>query len=181
MALGTKRTGAWFSRLFEPRVNFYALLNSHADTVLAGMEALEQWIHSGTKGRGQVVRDLEREADELKLDLERKLNEAFVTPFDREDIYDLSAKLDEVINAAKASVREIEALELKFQGKLESEMVATLVEGTRCLKNSFENLNKDLQEAANQATLAESPKTDSHASIALRSARSSAATISRRC
>jgi uncharacterized protein Yka (UPF0111/DUF47 family) len=34
------------------------------------------------------------------------------------------------------------------------EMVSTLVEGTRCLKRSFETLEDDLQEAANQATLA---------------------------
>ncbi len=145
---------AWFNRIFEPRTNFYALLNAHADKVLAGMIALEQWIQAGSKGRCQIVRDLEREADDLKLDLEKKLAEAFVTPFDREDIYDLSAQLDEVINAAKASVREIEALELKFEGTMEIEMVATLVEGTRCLKHSFENLTHDLLEAASQATLA---------------------------
>lgn len=144
---------SWFRSLFAPRTDFYALMNRHANTVLLGMEELSRWIHAGGKERCQKVRDLEREADELKLDLERKLNESFVTPFDREDIYDLAAQLDEVINAAKSAVREIEALGM-VHGPAISEMVSTLVEGTRCLKHAFENLNKDHQEAANQAYLA---------------------------
>jgi hypothetical protein len=145
---------SWFSRLFEPRINFYQLLCGHAMKVLAGMEALEQWCESGARERCQTVRDLENEADELKLDLEKKLVEAFVTPFDREDIYDLAYSLDEIINAAKAVVREMEALQVHYDGSLMREMVSTLVEGTRCLKRSFETLEDDLQEAANQATLA---------------------------
>jgi len=145
---------SWFNRIFEPRINFYALLRRHAGKVLDGMEALEQWLESGGRERCQKVRDLENEADELKLDLEKKLVESFVTPFDREDVYDLCARLDEVINSAKAVVREVEALQVNFDGSLMKEMVSTLVEGTRCLKRSFESLEHDLQEAANQATLA---------------------------
>jgi predicted phosphate transport protein (TIGR00153 family) len=154
MVIEKSKSLSWFNRIFEPRIDFYALLNSHAQKVLDGMEALEQWFEAGAQERCQRVRDLENEADELKLELERKLVEAFVTPFDREDIYDLSARLDEVINSAKAVVREVEALHLDFDDSLLKEMVSTLVEGTRCLKQSFELLGKDLQEAANQATLA---------------------------
>lgn len=145
---------AWFNRLFEPRFDFYVLLNTHAYKVLCGMEALEQWIQQGAEGRCQIVRDLERDADEIKLEIEKKLNESFVTPFDREDVYDLCAQLDEVVNGAKATCREIEAMEIKFQGQYIHEMVTTLVEGTRCLKHSFESLNVHPQEAANQAALA---------------------------
>jgi uncharacterized protein Yka (UPF0111/DUF47 family) len=118
------------------------------------MEALEQWMHQGATVRCQQVRDLENHADEQKLDLERKLVEAFVTPFDREDIYDLSIVLDEVINSAKYIAREIEALQMKSQDHYVDEMAATLVEGTRCLVHAFEHLPTNLQEAANQATLA---------------------------
>jgi len=154
MAGGKSKSVTWFNRIFEPRYDFYAMLICHAEKVLAGMEAFEQWIASGAKERCQKVRDLEKEADELKLDIEKKLNEAFVTPFDREDIYDLAVRLDEVINAAKAAVREIEAMEVKVEGPVIKEMVNTLVEGTRCLLHSFRNLVGNVQEAANQATLA---------------------------
>lgn len=121
---------------------------------MEGMEALQNWLLDGAEERCQIVRDLEKEADDIKLDLQRKLVDAFVTPFDREDIYDLSNRLDEVINAAKATVREIEALAVSPDDAYLREMAATLVEGTRCLVNSFANLKANLPESDRQATLA---------------------------
>jgi uncharacterized protein Yka (UPF0111/DUF47 family) len=144
----------WYARLFEPRIDFYALLNRQAATTVAGMSALEEWINKGANERCQLVRDLEKEADDQRLDLERKLVDAFITPFDREDIYDVSAKLDEVINSAKAAVREIEALSLPPTVEVVQEMAQTLVEGTRCLAQSIQHLAGSLSEAAEQATLA---------------------------
>lgn len=144
----------WFSKVFEPPVDFYGVLIKHAETTLAGMEELNCWILEGAEERCQKVRDLEQAADVIKLDLQRKLVEAFVTPFDREDIYDLSNRLDEVINSAKATVREIEALSMPPDDSFVKEMVATLVEGSRCLLNSFSNLKDNLPEAERQAVLA---------------------------
>jgi len=154
MAVEKKNKFAWFNRIFEPSVDFYAMLNRQAAKTLEGVEALGQWIADGAQNRGQVVRDLERDADELKLDLERKLVESFVTPIDREDLYDLSNMLDEVINAAKSTVREIEALEVSADDRYMQEMSQILVEGTRCLTLSFAALKSDPAEASQQAFLA---------------------------
>lgn len=154
MAAGsTKAEVSWFRRIFAPPVDFYELLNKQAAKTLEGMEALQEWISNGAGERGQTVRDLEREADELKLDLERKLVDSFITPLDREDIYDLSARLDEVINAAKATVREMEALEITAAVPYLLEMSQILVEGTRCLALSFAALRNDPGEASQQAFL----------------------------
>src|SRR6266478_1957923 len=97
----------FLSNLFEPSVDFYAMLNHQSAKTLEGMEALAAWFKDGAGDRGQRVRELEKQADDIKLDLEKRLVESFVTPFDREDIYDLSARMDEIINAAKATVREV--------------------------------------------------------------------------
>ncbi|MBS2001588.1 MAG: DUF47 family protein [Cyanobacteria bacterium SZAS LIN-5] len=145
---------SWFARVFEPKTDFFALLNIQSATTLDGIIALEQWINEGTFDRCQKVRDLENDADEHKLELERKLVESFVTPFDREDIHDLSVKLDEVINGAKATVREMEALDFKSSDPFLKEMAATLVEGTRCLNQAFNHLQNNAAEASNQASLA---------------------------
>ena len=138
----------------KPKVDFYALLVSQAETTLKGIEALEAWVATGAYDRCQSVRDREHQADEQKLLLQTKLVESFVTPFDREDIYDLSVRLDEVINAAKTSAREIEALNYCPRDETLDEMARTLSEGTRCLYNAFYNLNRNLTEAANQAFMA---------------------------
>lgn len=141
-------------KIFEPKVDFYLLLVTQAQTTLKGVEALEQWLSSGAGDRCQIVRDLEHLADEQKLELQRQLAASFVTPFDREDIYDLSVRLDEVINAAKNTAREVEALNYCPQDDTLSEMARTLLEGARCLYNSISQLNGNLAEAAQQAALA---------------------------
>lgn len=146
-------------RVFNPPVDFYALLETQAAKTLEGVLALHAWIDSGDESHCQRVRDLEKEADQLKLGLEKQLVESFVTPFDREDIYDLSARLDEVINGAKYVVREIEALELSLQDSNLRSMSEVLVEGTRCLHLSFANLKSNLKEASEQAFLARKSET----------------------
>lgn len=144
---------------FEPKIDFYVLLASQAETTLKGVEALEIWLTEGAAERCQVVRDLEHAADEQKSALQRKLAESFITPFDREDIYDLSVRLDEVINAAKSSAREVEALNFCPRDPALLEMARNLAEGTRCLLNAFRALKSNKDEAAAQAALARKSET----------------------
>ncbi len=146
---GSKSKGL-FGAIFVPSVDFYAMLNRQADKTLEGMKALEVWLREDGEERCETVRELERQADDLKLELGKRLQESFITPFDREDIYDLSARLDEVINSAKATVREIEAFGIKpGDHPIICEMAGILVRGTECLALSFRAL-KDRREEANE-------------------------------
>jgi len=151
----------WFSGIFEPTVDFFALLNQQADKTLEGVQALSKWLKEDGRTRCQIVRDLEKEADQMKLDLEKKLVKSFVTPFDREDIYELSTTMDEVINSAKAVVREMEAMEIISEGTHLVELADVLVEGTTCVRNSIHALRKDLRSAGDEAI--QSRKTDTRA------------------
>lgn len=144
----------WLTRLLEPQTNFYALLNRQAETTLSGMEALERWLASGAGERCQIVRDLEHTADEQKLDLQRKLAASFVTPFDREDIYDLSLMIDEVINSAKNTCRQIEALHFCPRDPFLMQMASVIVTGSRALVNAFRDLRGNPAETEKQALLA---------------------------
>ena len=168
MAAEKKAHLHWFSGIFEPTVDFYELLDLQVDKTLEGVQALSRWLKENGTDRGQSVRDLEREADEMKLDLERKLVKSFVTPFDREDIYELSATMDEVINSAKNVVREMEAMAVTSQGTRLVEMADMLVEGTTCLRVSIHALRTDLRVAGDQALHAR--KTDIRAAKIYRSA-----------
>jgi uncharacterized protein Yka (UPF0111/DUF47 family) len=145
----------WFSKVFEPQTDFYKILIDQATMTLHGLEALECWINDGADERCQTVRDFESKADEIKLDLQKRLVDSFVTPFDREDIYDLSTRLDEIINSAKGTAREIEAFTMNPEDAYMTEMARTLVEGARCLVNAFTALReKNFSEAEVQASLA---------------------------
>lgn len=149
-----KAKNNWLSRLIGPEHDFYSMLTEQAKITLDGMEALAVWIEAGAVERCRTVRDLEHKADNHKLRLEKMLVDSLITPIDREDIYDLSHRLDEVINCAKRTVREMEALEVRSEGTMLPKMAITLTEGARCLLVSFTNLASDLSEASNQASLA---------------------------
>lgn len=154
MTADGKARARWFDRFFEPTTDFYELLNHQADKTLEGVEALAAWLLTDGHERCNRVKDLETEADGLKIDLERKLVESFVTPFDREDIFQLSTSLDEVINNSKAIVREMEAFEVPTDAPAIRLLSELLVDGTTCLRNSIRNLKGDLREAQVQALLA---------------------------
>ena len=49
------------------------------------------------------IRWIEREGDELTHAILTKLNQTFITPFDREDIHQLASKLDDVLDFINAS------------------------------------------------------------------------------
>lgn len=143
-----------FQRFFEHRTEFFDMLVEQSRTTLQGMEALETWITTGVAGRCQLVRDLEHKADDQKFALEKHLADTLITPLDREDIYDLSANLDEVINAAKQTAREIEAFGTRRDDPALAEMANTLVVGAKHLLQAFEQLDKDIKEASKHASLA---------------------------
>jgi uncharacterized protein len=142
--------------VLEPSTDFYGLLNSHAAKVLNAVEALKDWIIADDRDqRFQRVRDFELEADVLKLQLGQKLVESFITPFDREDIYELGMRMDEVANAVKSTAREIDAFEVDpNEAPMLPELMDILIEGTTCLVTSIRALRDDLKLASEQALLA---------------------------
>ncbi len=96
----------------KKRTNFYKLLVDQARKVQEGMEALVHYMKEPHALRGATVLHLEEEADELRRILIQELNQAFVTPFDREDIFALSRSVDDIIDYGKSTVEELMAFEM---------------------------------------------------------------------
>jgi uncharacterized protein Yka (UPF0111/DUF47 family) len=82
-------------------------LQDQVAITVEGMQALVRWA-GGDAAAGAEVRECEHRADDKKRELWRALRDAFSPPMDAEDLYSLSADLDEVLNAAKDLVREAE-------------------------------------------------------------------------
>ena len=80
-----------------------------SDNLIAGATTLVNLFadyHEVPQKIDQIAR-IEREGDELTHSILTKLNQTFITPFDREDIHELASKLDDVldfINAAGARI-----------------------------------------------------------------------------
>jgi uncharacterized protein Yka (UPF0111/DUF47 family) len=85
---------------------------------------------------------MEHSANQLRLRNIDRLNHAFSTPFDREDIYRAADSLDGIVLHSMRTVRELCALELvPDQAMLE---LATIIRsGVAALDHGFETLSKD--------------------------------------
>ena len=117
------------------------MLRTQAAITVEAMDALVAWS-GGDAAAAVTVRDCEHRADETKRQLWMALRDAFSPPLDAEDLYSLSADLDEVLNSAKDLTREMEVMGLSPDPPTH-EMVTLLAEGVRHLADAFERLRGD--------------------------------------
>lgn len=59
------------------------------------------------EGYAQRIKGLEHACDELTHNISTRLNKSFITPFDREDIYLMSAALDDIVDLIDDAARAI--------------------------------------------------------------------------
>jgi uncharacterized protein Yka (UPF0111/DUF47 family) len=155
----TAHTPDWL-KYFKQKCDFFDLLNGQVEDTKLGIIGLCDWLKSGAPDRCTVVHELEHRADKHKNEIEKNLRDSFVTPFDREEIYDISQLLDLVINGAKRLVKDIEFFEDDVIDEHLIEMSAVLVTGMEFVSKSVRNLNSDLSESAKAAD--EARKTEVH-------------------
>jgi len=129
-------------RWFLPETpDLLGMLREQASITVEAMEALSRWS-AGEAEAAHAVRDAEHRADETKRNLWRTLREAFSPPLDAEDLYTLSAQLDEILNAAKDLTREMEVMGMTPDAPTH-QMVMFLTEGVKHLAAAFGRLAGD--------------------------------------
>jgi uncharacterized protein len=91
---------------FMPREeDFFELFVKQAQNIEKGARALVELLthYTGVPEQVQSVKAIEHEGDEITHGILTKLNQTFITPFDREDIHALSSQLDDVIDLIDAA------------------------------------------------------------------------------
>jgi len=87
---------------FTPRdTTFFDLLAESAQLLVTGANLLAELLEADRKDRKTIatkLNDVEHEADEATHTIMRRLNQTFVTPFDRDDIYRLASGLDDCMD-----------------------------------------------------------------------------------
>ncbi len=93
-------------RLTPRETGFYDLFTASADNLLEGARVLADLVTGSVENRevlAKQLRDLEHRGDDRTHEIMRKVNSTFVTPFDREDIYRLASRLDDVMDFFEAA------------------------------------------------------------------------------
>ena len=100
-------------KLFRKKPDFYGHLLRQAENAHEGLKALKEFADNQCEECARKVNDLEKKGDEERRILIEELNNTFVTPFDREDIFQLSRALDDVMDYADSAVVELEIYEIE--------------------------------------------------------------------
>jgi len=143
--LRTRRS--WF---LPQTPDLLGLLQAQAAITLQAMDAFVEWAQ-GDAAAADTVRKLEHVADDRKRKVREALTEAFTTPLEPEDLFELSQGLDGILNGAKNTVREAEVMGAQPDEAIVA-MAGELAEGVRNLARAFDGLalHRD-QRAATQA------------------------------
>ena len=91
---------------------FHKLIQEQASITFDGLKLLVKYLETPAREISEELMLKEKEADEVRRILIDELNQSFVTPFDREDIFALSRSIDDVIDYADSTVSEMEVLKV---------------------------------------------------------------------
>jgi predicted phosphate transport protein (TIGR00153 family) len=89
------------SQLFVPKEQeFFDLFEEAGTNIVRAADLLDQMLRTYPE-RADLSRDIlicEQEGDRITHDIIQRLNQTFVTPIDREDIYELASALDDIVD-----------------------------------------------------------------------------------
>ena len=94
-------------RLTPRKDSFYPMFAVSGQNLVTGARLLKELLGAPPRDRKEIaerMRAAEHAGDEVTHAIMRELNESFITPFDREDIYRLASSLDDVMDAMEAAV-----------------------------------------------------------------------------
>jgi uncharacterized protein len=136
------------NRFSNSENRFFDLLSRQSAKTVEGLEALWSFAENGNRENANLVRNIEREADELRRILIEELDKTFVTPIDREDLFALSRAIDDVVDYANTTVDEMEIYEVRGDEHIK-EMVNILRKAARELNDAVKIL-KDYPKIASE-------------------------------
>jgi hypothetical protein len=92
-------------RLLPKDVRFFDLFIADGDNLQAAAVCLREMIETYDRLDERVaeIQALEKRGDEIDREISQRLEDAFITPFDREDIHELTVRLDDVVDGIQAT------------------------------------------------------------------------------
>jgi uncharacterized protein len=131
------------SAIFAPKEReFFDLFEEAGNNCLLAADLLEkmlaQWPDHGELGREVVI--CEQEGDRITHDIIQRLNQTFVTPFDREDIIALASGLDDIVDFIEEVADFLSLYRIEAPMEQAQEMARVLHEATRAIAQAIPRL-----------------------------------------
>src|SRR5260370_5680560 len=96
-------------RIIPRDTTFFAMFSEIADNLISGARVLVDLFdnYQNTERKTAEIKRIEHVGDDLTHSVLRKLNQTFITPFDREDIHRLTSSLDDVLDLINSAADRI--------------------------------------------------------------------------
>lgn len=150
-----------FLKFFVPKDHsFYPLFEEDAKNLVKASELLNEMLSSENyevhERIYQQIKDVEHIGDEITDRAYLQLNKSFITPFDREDIHELTANIDDVVDSINGVGRRICLYKPKNLLPVYRQMAEMIVEaakqiqiGIHCLNDAAAN-KKEITQACDR-------------------------------
>ncbi|HUX96502.1 MAG TPA: DUF47 family protein [Bacteroidales bacterium] len=145
-----------FLKFFVPKDHsFYPLFESDAENLVKASVLLKELMASNDIAEherlNKEIKIIEHIGDEITDKTYEQLNKSFITPFDREDIHELTAHIDDVLDSINGISRRICLYKPKKLIPVYGEMAALIHQGALEIRNAVHCLNEP---AANKNKIA---------------------------
>ncbi len=135
-----------FLKFFVPKDHsFFPLFESDAENLVKASLKLKELMQSeNTEDHERLnkeIKEIEHIGDEITNKTYEQLNKSFITPFDREDIHELTAHIDDVVDSINGISRRICLYKPKKLMPVYIEMADLIHKAALEIKNAIDCLN----------------------------------------
>ncbi|HEX3695732.1 MAG TPA: DUF47 family protein [Polyangia bacterium] len=122
-------------RLLPHDRSFFSHFEAQGRKTVEGCKAFVNMIDNptGLPGQAQRIKQIEHECDEITHAVVSALHKTFITPIDRNDIYKLITKMDDIMDLVEAAAERLALYELTAMTKEAGDLA-------RCLVSSAEHV-----------------------------------------
>ncbi|HME82470.1 MAG TPA: DUF47 family protein [Candidatus Eremiobacteraceae bacterium] len=147
----------WLSDMFTARKQklFASLLSQHSEVMLQAAQALERYVERPDPAAIARVSQLTQQSHDILRQTIAALTDTFVTPFDRQDIYNLALAFDDMIAYLDNAAREITLFDVEPTPAM-VEMVKVISGATDAIHEAIAALEDDQTRSAQRAADASS-------------------------
>jgi uncharacterized protein len=131
------------AKLFKKDEKFFKIFGQMTVHIREAAEILESMVRhpeSDLPALAAKIKDLEHKGDELTHRVIDELNKTFITPIDREDIHDLSAALDDVLDLIDSTAARIVLFRIVEPISAVPDMCAVLLNQAKEIGTAVSNL-----------------------------------------
>jgi uncharacterized protein len=122
---------------------FFDLFEEAGGNIVRASDLLDRMLRAFPDKGDDLARDIlicEQDGDRITHDIIRRLNETFVTPIDREDIYELASALDDVVDFTEEVADYLILYKIEAPMEQAQRLAHVLLESSRAISEAMPRL-----------------------------------------